>query len=122
MFEQILQAVNEYLGNNPQIHSALPANQQEAVHQEVANQIHNGLQTEATAQGGIGGLLSQFEGGLANRSLATSAIAGGLMNSLTSKFGLSPAITGAIAAALPAILQKFAEQSHGQQDAQSQNR
>ena len=111
MFDQILQVVKEHLGNNPQVNQAIPAEQQEAVHHEVASQIHNGLQQEAPAEGGIAGLLSQFTGGQANRSLATSAISGGLISTLANKFGLSPAVTGAIAAALPAILQKFSEQS-----------
>jgi len=44
----------------------------------------------------------------------TNAIEGGLVGSLASKFGLSPMITGAIAGALPGIIQKYIQQRHGQ--------
>ena len=41
----------------------------------------------------------------------TSAIEGGLVSGIGSKCGLPPAATGAIAAALPGLLQKFAHKA-----------
>ena len=109
MFDQILQLVKEHLGNNPEIASAIPKDQEDAIHQEIATHINNGLQNADNTQNS-GGLLSRFESSLGPGGLATNAISGGLVSSLASKFGLSPAITGAIAAALPGLIQKFTHQ------------
>jgi hypothetical protein len=116
MFDEILQMVKEHLGNDAAVTSAIPADQADAIHTEIANHIHNGLQNQAPATGGlggsVGGILSQLENSLASGNLATSAISGGLVSSLASKFGLSPAITGAIAASLPGLMQKFVSRSN----------
>ncbi len=116
MFDQILDLVKSHLGGNPQVAAAIPADQADAVHNEVASQITNGLASQASGQGGIGGLLSMLQGGLSNGSTITSAIEGGLASSLGSKFGLPPMVTGAIAAALPGILQKFAHKANDPND------
>lgn len=116
MFDQILDLVKGHLGNNPQVSSAIPAGQEDAVHHEIANQVTQGLATGAASQGGVGGLLSQLSGGLTSGSPVTNAIEGGLVSSLASKFGLPPAATGAIAAALPGLLQKFAHKANDPND------
>lgn len=111
MFEQIVQLVKEHLGSNPQVSSAIPAGQEDAVHQEIANHITQGIASQTSAQGGIGGLLAKLQGGMASGSPITNAIEGGLASSIASKFGLPPMVTGAISAALPGILQKFAHKA-----------
>lgn len=111
MFDQILDLVKEHLGNNPQIAAAIPADQQDAVHNEIASHIANGLSTQTAGGDGFGGLLSKLEGSVAAGGPVTSAIEGGLVSSLANKFGLPPSVTGAIAGALPGILQKFANKS-----------
>ena len=111
MFDQILDLVKEHLGNNPQVANAIPADKADAVHQEVASHITNSLKNEAGAQGGIGGLLSKFTGGVESGSPVTSAITGGLAGSLASKFNLPPAVIGAISGAVPGLLQKFAHKA-----------
>jgi uncharacterized protein YidB (DUF937 family) len=111
MFDEILKLVKEHLGNNPQVSSAIPADQADAVHQEIASQVTTGLAHQVATQGGVGGLLSQLQGGLTSGGTITNAIEGGVVSSLGTKFGLSPAITGAIAAALPGLLQKFAHKA-----------
>ena len=116
MFDQILDLVKQQVGSNPQVASAIPAGQDEAVHTEIAQQVTNGLASQATAQGGAGGLLSLLQGGLSSGSPVTNAIGGGLVSSLGSKFGLPPAATGAIAAALPGLLQKFAHKANDPND------
>ncbi len=116
MFDQILDLVKEHLGNNPQVASAIPPGQADAVHREIATQVTSGLAQQAAAQGGIGGLLSKLQGGLSSGSPVTSAIEGGLASSLGSKFGLSPMVTGAIAAAIPSLLQKFAHKANDPND------
>lgn len=56
MFDQILDLVKQHVGNNPQLSSAIPAGQEEDVHKEIASHITNGLGSQASAQGGVGGL------------------------------------------------------------------
>ena len=116
MFDQILQLVKEHLGNNPQLSSAIPSGQEDAVHNEIASQIQNGLASQASSQGGVGGLLSMLQGGMSSGNPVTSAIEGGLASSLGSRFGLPPMATGAIAAALPGLLQKFANKANDPND------
>jgi uncharacterized protein YidB (DUF937 family) len=111
MFDQILDLVKSHLGNNPQVANAIPPGQEEEVHKEIATQVTNGLATQAAASGGVGGLLAQLQSGLTSGSPITNAIEGGLVSSLASKFGLPPMATGAIAAALPGLLQKFAHKA-----------
>ncbi|MBN9383276.1 MAG: hypothetical protein J0H74_21150 [Chitinophagaceae bacterium] len=124
MFEQILQAVKEHLGNNPELAAAIPPEHAEALHNEIATQIHENLQNQASAAGqtapaaegsglldNLGGkaseLLHSIEGSLSSGGIGTSAAAGGLVGALSSKFGLPSAVTGAIAAAVPGLIQKF---------------
>jgi len=116
MFDQILDLVKQHVGSNPQLANAIPAGQADAVHHEIATQVSHGLATGAASQGGVGGLLSMLQGGVAAGSPVTSAIEGGLAGSLGSKFGLPPAATGAIAAALPGLLQKFAHKANDPND------
>lgn len=116
MFDQILQMVKDHIGGNPQVANAIPAGQEDAVHQEIANHINNGLQTQAASGGGIGGMLSQLSGGLQSGNPIVNAIEGGLVGSLGSKFGLPAGATGAIAAALPGLLQKFAHKANDPND------
>lgn len=111
MFDQILNLVKQQVGSNPQVASAIPAGQEDAVHQEIAHHVTNGLAGQAAAQGGAGGLLSMLQGGMSSGNPITSAIEGGLIGSLGSKFGLPPAATGAISAALPGLLQQFAHKA-----------
>ena len=116
MFDQILDLVKQQVGSNPQVASAIPAGQEDAVHTEIAHQVTNGLASQAAAQGGAGGLLSMLQGGMSSGNPVTNAIGGGLVSSLGSKFGLPPAATGAIAAALPGLLQKFAHKANDPND------
>jgi len=133
MFEQILQAVKEHIGNNPEIAASIPPEHAEALHQEIATHIHENLQNQAPAAeqtvpaaeaessgfnlGNLGnmagGLLSNIESSLASGGIGTSAVTGGLVGALSSKFGLPAAVTGAIAAAVPGLIQKFM-QNHAQ--------
>lgn len=112
MFDQIVEMVKEHMGNNPQISSAIPPGQEDAVHQEIASHISNGLNNQAASQGGFGNILSSLENGITSGSPIVNAIEGGLISSLTSKFGLPPMATGAIAASLPGLIQKFAHKAN----------
>ena len=118
MFDQILDLVKQQVGNNPQVAAAIPEGQEEAVHNEIASQVTAGLANQATAPdgGGVGGLLSMLQGSLTSGNPVTNAIQGGLIGSLGSKFGLPPLVIGAIAAALPALLQKFAHKANDPND------
>lgn len=111
MFDQILQLVKEHLNSNPELTGNMSAEQADQVHREIATHITNGLQSQtppaAPAANTEGGILSQLENSLASGGLATSAITGGLVGSLASKFGMPPLITGAIAAAVPGLMRKF---------------
>jgi len=116
MFNEILQVVKEHMSSDSQLSSTIPADQHDAVHNEIANHVINGLKSQTTVQGGAGGLLSMLQSGLVSGSPVVTAIEGGLVGSLGSKFGLSPAVTGAIAAALPGLLQKFAHKANDPND------
>lgn len=116
MFDQILNLVKEQMGNHPQAASAIPADKADDVHKEIATHIDQGIKGHASAQGGVGGLLSSLTGGGGSGNPLTGAIEGGLVSSLGSKFGLPPAVTGAIAGALPGILQKFAQKANDPDD------
>jgi hypothetical protein len=114
MFDQILELVKEHLGNNPEISAGIPDEHHDAVHNEIATHVANGLTTQPAEGGGmLGGLLSKLESGMASGSPVASAIEGGLVSSLASKFGLPPSVTGAIAGALPGLLQKYASKKLG---------
>jgi hypothetical protein len=112
MFDQILQQVKEHMGNNPEIAAAIPPEQAEAVHQEIATHINNGLQNQAATPGSSGGILNTIENSLGSGNLLTSGLVGGLIGSLGSKFGLSSAVTGAIAASMPGLLQRFTNKTN----------
>ena len=116
MFDQILQMVKDHIGNNPQVASAIPPGQEEAVSKKIASHVTTGLANQAAQQGGVGGLLASLQSGLTSSSPVTNAIEGGLVGSLASKFGLPPAATGAIAAALPGLLQRFAHKANDPND------
>jgi hypothetical protein len=116
MFDEILKMVKDRLGNDPHVSSAIPADQQDAVHNEVAGHVTDQLKQQAVREGGAGGLLAKLQESLASGSPVVSAIEGGLVGSLGSRFGLSPAITGAIAGALPGLLQKFVHKANDPND------
>ena len=110
MFDDILNAVKQEFGNHPEI-TSLPPEQQEAIHNEIANHVNDTVQNQsvpATTSSG-GGLLSGLEGMLTSGSPLSGALEGGLVGGLGSKFGLSPALTGAIAGALPSLIQRFTQ-------------
>lgn len=115
MFDQLLQLVKDHIGGNPQVAAAVPAEHADAVSHEIATHLQSGLKDQA-AQGGAGNILSMLTGGGSGGSSITDAITGGLIGSLGSKFNLPPAATGAIAAALPGILQKFAHKTNDPND------
>ena len=73
----------------------------------LGTQLGQGGLGALTAQGGLGGLVSQFTSSLQSGSPLAAAIEGGLVGTLGSRFGLGPAATGAIAAALPGLLQRL---------------
>jgi len=119
MFDEILKAVKDHFAENPQLAAAVPADQHDALHNEVATHIANGLPAdsasagapaaaEASAGSGFSGILSKLENEITSGNPIVNAISGGLVGSLASKFGLGGAASGAIAASLPALLQKFA--------------
>jgi len=116
MFDEIVNMVKHQLGNNPQVASSIPVGEEDAIHHEVATQITHGLANQSVQQGGIGGVLSQLQNAATSGSPVVNAIEGGVVGSLASKFGLPPAVTGAIAAALPGLLQKFAHKANDPND------
>ncbi|HWK02610.1 MAG TPA: hypothetical protein VNS58_03220 [Puia sp.] len=107
MFDEILAMVKEHMGNNPEVAAAIPGEHTDAVHNEIASHINDTLQSQAAKPAADSGILSTIENSLSSGGLATSAITGGLVGTLASKFGLPAAVTGAIAAAIPGLLQKF---------------
>jgi len=111
MFDDILKAVKDHFADNPQIAAAIPADQHDAVHNEIATHIANNMPAQgaepASSSGGISSILGKLENEISSNNPIVNAIGGGLVSSLASKFGLGSAATGAIAASLPALLQKL---------------
>ncbi len=112
MFENILKMVQDHFNSNPQATAAIPAHQADDIHNEIATHINNAMQGQATTspQGNGGGIISEIEHSIAGGGIAAT-IAGGLMSSLASKFGLPPSITGMISGSLPGLMQKL--EGHG---------
>jgi hypothetical protein len=108
MFDQLLQMVKDHVGASSLTAAGISPEQADAVHQEIASHLNQGLISQAAAQGGAGNLLSMLSSSLQSGNLVASSITGGLVGSLAGRFGLPPAVTGAIAASLPALLQRFA--------------
>src|ERR1700761_9098232 len=110
MFDDILSMVKDHFANNPELAAAIPAGQENAVHEAIANHIADTQaagNTEAPQQSS-GGMFSSMLGGLTSGSPIGSAVEGGVVGMLSEKFGFSPAVTGAIAAALPVLINKYA--------------
>lgn len=113
MFDEILNMVKEQLGNHPDVAGAITPEQENAVHTEIANHLSNiaanpaAVAVTTASQGQATGILGELENAVANGGAGVSAIEGGLINSLTTKFGLPPSVTGAISGMLPGLLQKF---------------
>lgn len=116
MFDQILNLVKDQIGGNPQVAGAIPKEREDEVHREVATQVDRGLKQQAAVQGGAGGLLSQLSGSMDSGNPVVNTIQGGLVGALSSKFGLPPAAAGAVAGAIPGILQKFAHKAKDPDD------
>jgi len=115
MFDQILNMVKEQVGSHPQASHVIPAEHADVIHHEIAGAVENGVKSQAASPGGIGSMLSSLAGASSGSPVA-NAITGGLIGTLTSKFNLPPAATGAIAAAIPGILQKFAHKTNDPND------
>ena len=49
MFDEILKAVKDHFADNPQLAAAIPAEQHDAVHNEIATHIANNLQNPTSA-------------------------------------------------------------------------
>ncbi len=108
MFENILKMVQDHFSNNADVAAAIPAHQVDEIHNEIANHIHDSMQTQAAAapQSSGGGIISEIEHSIAGGGMGAT-IAGGLISSLASKFGLPPSITGMISGSLPGLMQKL---------------
>ena len=116
MFDEIVNMVKHQLNNDPKVANTIPEDQKHEVSEHVATEITQQLASQSAQQGGIGGVLSKLQNAATSGSPVVNAIEGGIVGSLASKFGLSPMITGAIAAALPGLLQKLAHKANDPND------
>jgi hypothetical protein len=106
MFEDILEKVKQHFAENPELAQHIPAGQEEAIHNEIANHVAHAANPPEESGGMMSGLLGKLESAISGNNPLAGAVEGGLVSSLASKFGLSAAATGAIAGALPGLLQK----------------
>jgi len=107
MFEDILNTVKQHFAENPEVAQHIPAEQQEAIHNEIAEHLHNATNPPAEGGGMFSNLLGKIESAIGSNNPIAGAVEGGLVSSLAAKFGLGSAATGAIAGALPGMLQKL---------------
>jgi hypothetical protein len=113
MFDDILKLVQDHLGNDPAVAAVIPADQADAIHNEIATRLTNAVgdqipvdQSDRNADGD-GGMFGSLLNSATSGGSIGGAIEGGLVGTLTTKFGLSPEIAGAISGALPGLLQKM---------------
>jgi hypothetical protein len=111
MFNQILQLVKEHLDNSPEVSNQIPDDKKEAVYNEITTHLHKGLNNDEALPGGTDNILSMLKNAMSSDNPLVHAIEGGIVGSLASKFGFSPVITGAVAGALPGLLQKYARKA-----------
>jgi hypothetical protein len=111
MFNQILQLVKEHLEGSPEVSNQIPDDKKEAVYNEISTHLHSGLKNDQALPGGADNILSMLKNAVSSDNPLVHAIEGGIVGSLASKFGFSPAITGAVAGALPGLLQKYARKA-----------
>lgn len=114
MFDEILKAVKDHFAENPALAASIPPEQHDALHNELASHIANNLSGQGASSGNqestfgsMSGMLGKLEEQITSGNPIVNAIGGALVGSLASKFGLGSATSGAIAASLPALLQKF---------------
>jgi uncharacterized protein YidB (DUF937 family) len=106
MFDNILGIVKQHVGNDPQVSSSIPPGREDAVHQEIAHGVTNGLKDNITG-GGIGGMVSSLTGGHSGADSSVSqSVSKAVAERLNGKFGLSSDAIQKITSAIPAIIQK----------------
>jgi len=111
MFNDILNLVKEHLSNSPDVANQIPDDKKDAVYNEITTHLHSGLKNNQALPGGTNNILSMLENAVTSDNPLVHAIEGGIVGSLASKFGLSPAVTGAVAGALPGLIQKYARRA-----------
>jgi len=116
MFDEILKAVKDHFAENPELAASVPPEQHDALHKELATHIANNLSgqeaspaSQESSFGSMSGMLGKLEEQITSGNPIVNAIGGGIVGSLASKLGLGSAVSGAIAASLPALLKKFSE-------------
>lgn len=107
MFSQIEELIKSQIGSNPQLASSIPQGQAGEVHQEIAGSLLDGLKSHMSG-GGTGDILSMLTGNSQNSGVVSQAVSGGLIDKLTSKFGMSGGVASSLAASvIPGVIQKF---------------
>lgn len=108
MFDQIAELVKSQLTGNSELASSIPQEQTGEVHQEIAGSVIDGLK-KYLGSGGSGNLLSMLAGkSSGSADDVTQNVSGGLIERLTSKFGLSGGVASSLAASIiPGVIQKF---------------
>src|SRR5579859_4238391 len=88
MFEEILNTVKQHFAENPEIAQHIPAEQQEAIHNEIAQHLHDATNQPAEGGGGgmFSGLLQTVESAIGSNNPVAGAVEGGLVSVLASKF------------------------------------
>jgi hypothetical protein len=109
MFQDIVNVVKEHFAEHPEVSQHIPPEKRDDVYNEVATQVAGHLPASGAQGEKHEGLFDKIKHafGSGHADPAAAAIEGGLVASLASKFGLPPAATGAIAGALPGLLQKL---------------
>ena len=96
MFDQLLQIVKDHLSNGTDLASSIPGEHSDAIHQEIADTIHNHMDNSTDGE---------FTSLLSGNSIS-SEVTQGLVQKLTEKFNLSPEIANTIAAQVPGMIGK----------------
>jgi len=118
MLDQLIQLVEQQAGSTIVNNSAIPDQHNNAAIKEVAQQIFNGLQNQATS-GNLSQLTSLFQGGTSN--VASNPIVNQLVssvaNSVATKFGVSSQAAQSMASnLLPTVINQLVSKTNNPND------
>lgn len=120
MLDQLIKLVEQNAGEAIVKNQAIPNQHNNAAIQEVASQIMNGLKGQV-AQGNMQQVVSLFQGGSAQNSLASNPmvtqIVSNIAGNFASKFGVSPQVAKSIVAGLvPTVMNQLVSKTNNPKD------
>ncbi len=119
MLDQLMKLVEQHAGEAIVKNTAIPDKLNNAAMKEVASQILNGLQSQATG-GNLQQIVSMFQNGGGNNIASNPVVANiisSVTKSLSAKFGVSPQAAQSIATSLlPTVMNQLVSKTNNPKD------